>query len=160
MELRPYRPDDLDELIALTIETFGPFYEQSYRPVVGELIFTNTHGEWRDDYHRHVATLHNPDENRYAAVAEDGGALVGYVAWDFDPAKRHGGIDILATASTHRRQGLAKSLCEHAFAHLKAQGIETVEIGTGGDPFHEPARALYESLGCTPFPTTRYYREL
>jgi len=35
-----------------------------------------------------------------------------------------------------------------------------VTIVTGGDPFHAPARALYESLGCIALPDTVYYRRL
>jgi hypothetical protein len=34
------------------------------------------------------------------------------------------------------------------------------EIGAGGDPFHAPARALYEKLGCTALPVAFYYRRL
>jgi hypothetical protein len=39
-------------------------------------------------------------------------------------------------------------------------GEVVVSIGTGGDDFHAPARALYESLGFTPFPTVNYTRAL
>lgn len=160
MDLRPYQPRDLDRLIELTIETFGPFYEQSFRSIVGELVFSNTHGNWREDYHQQVSNLHGPDRGQYVVVAEDAGAIAGYVAWNLNPVRRRGEIDILAVASTHRRLGLGKTLCEHAFADLKGRGVEVVEIGTGGDGFHAAARALYESLGCTPFPAVRYYKEI
>jgi hypothetical protein len=43
---------------------------------------------------------------------------------------------------------------------MRRDGAEVVEIGTGGDPIHAPARALYERLGCTPLPVTVYYRTL
>ena len=42
----------------------------------------------------------------------------------------------------------------------RALGAEMVEIRTGADDFHAPARALYESLGCVQYPTAAYYREL
>ena len=51
-------------------------------------------------------------------------------------------------------------MCEHAFGEMRALGAEVVEIGTGADPFHAPARALYERLGCTQLPIAVYYREL
>ncbi|MDX3067627.1 GNAT family N-acetyltransferase, partial [Streptomyces sp. ND04-05B] len=60
----------------------------------------------------------------------------------------------------HRGAGTATALCEHAFADLRGRGVRLVEIGTGGDTFHAPARALYESLGCALFPTAHYYRRL
>ncbi|MFC0626252.1 GNAT family N-acetyltransferase [Kribbella deserti] len=160
MDLRAYQPRDLEQLIELTIDTFGPFYEQSFRDVVGEAVFNNTHGSWRADYREQVASLYAPDLGRYVVVAEDDGVVVGYVAWNLNPVARRGEIDILAVASSHRRHGLGKILCGHAFADLKDRGVEVVEIGTGGDGFHAPARALYESLGCTAFPAVRYYKEI
>ncbi|MFJ8933404.1 GNAT family N-acetyltransferase [Streptomyces sp. NPDC102364] len=43
---------------------------------------------------------------------------------------------------------------------MRLRGAEIVEIGTGGDPFHAPARALYEQLGCTQSPVAVYFRQL
>jgi len=160
MDLRTYHSRDFDRLLDLTIATFGPFYEQSFRSIVGNAIFLNTHGNWREDYREHLSTLHAPAQGRYVLVAAEADLIAGYVAWTFNPAKRRGEIDILAIDSRHRRSGLGQTLCEHVFADLKTRGAEVVEIGTGGDRFHAPARALYESLGCTPFPATRYYKEI
>jgi ribosomal protein S18 acetylase RimI-like enzyme len=160
MQLRPFHPADLAELIELTIETFGPFYEQSFRPAVGEMIFRHQHGGWREDYRAEVPTLHDPDQDRFVAVADDAGTITGYVAWNLDLAKRHGELHIVAVAAGHRRRGLGTTLCEHAFSEMKARGVEVVGIGTGGDAFHAPARALYERLGCTPFPAATYFREV
>ena len=33
-------------------------------------------------------------------------------------------------------------------------------LGTGGDEFHAPARAFYDSLGMTPLPVVVYYKVL
>ena len=35
---------------------------------------------------------------------------------------------------------------------MRVRDVEVVAIGTGGDWFQAPARALLESLGFTPFP--------
>ena len=160
MNIRPYADSDLPRLTDLTIETFGPFYEDGFRPVVGEAIFENQHGHWRDDYRAQVPTLHEPDSRKYVAVAEDATSIVGYVAWNFDLEHENGRIEILAVSARHRRHGVGTRLCQHAFADLKERGIQVVVIGTGGDAFHSPARALYSSLGCTPYPVTVYYKRL
>jgi hypothetical protein len=47
-----------------------------------------------------------------------------------------------------------------AFGAMRDLGAEVAVIGTGGDAFHAPARALYESLGCTMLPAAVYYRQL
>ncbi|MBJ6616423.1 GNAT family N-acetyltransferase [Streptomyces sp. I4(2020)] len=171
MRIRAFTPRDLASLTDLTIETFRPFYEDSFRPLVGETVFANQHGDWRDDYRREVPRLHAPERHRYVAVAEagddndngdgdDGDGLAGYVAWSVDPDRRNGSISHLAVSAQHRRHHVGTALCEHAFAHMRSLGAEVVEIGTGGDPFHAPARALYERLGCTALPTAVYYRQL
>ncbi|MEU3168361.1 GNAT family N-acetyltransferase [Streptosporangium sp. NPDC006930] len=160
MLIRPFVQQDLTRLTELTIETFRPFYEDHFRPLVGEVVFANRHGNWRDDYREQVAELHDPARHRYVAVAETENAIVGYVAWGVDPADRNGTITHLAISAEHRRQHTGTALCEHAFDEMRALDVEVVEIGTGGDPFHAPARALYEKLGCTLLPVAVYYREL
>ncbi|MEW2382199.1 GNAT family N-acetyltransferase [Micromonospora sp. NPDC047707] len=160
MRIRAFRQDDLAPLTNLTIETFRPFYEDYFRPLVGEVIFANQHGAWRDDYRTQLAGLHAPEEHRHVAVAEIDGTIAGYVAWSVDPARRNGTVTILAVSAAYRRHHLGTALCEHAFDELRALGAEVVEIGTGSDPFHAPARALYERLGCTELPIAVYYRQL
>jgi ribosomal protein S18 acetylase RimI-like enzyme len=160
MFIRPFARRDLARLTELTIETFGPFYEDSFRPLVGDFIFANQHGNWRDDYRTQVAELHDPGKHKHIAVAEAAGVIVGYVAWSADPARRNGSVTMLAVSAGHRRNHTGTALCEHAFAELRTLGAEVVVIGTGGDPFHRPARALYERLGCTKLPVAVYYRRL
>jgi ribosomal protein S18 acetylase RimI-like enzyme len=93
-------------------------------------------------------------------VAEDHAEIVGFIAWTMRPLKRSGEIEMLAVESAHRRHHVASALCEHAFDYLRRHGIEVVSLGTGGDEFHAPARALYDSLGMTPLPVIVYYKAL
>jgi ribosomal protein S18 acetylase RimI-like enzyme len=160
MHIRSYVDADLTRLVDLTIDTFGPFYEESFRPLVGELIFARQHGDWRGDYRRQVPGLHDPAGHKYVAVAERDGVPAGYVAWHLDLPRGQATIELLAVAREHRRSNIATALCEHAFTAMRAAGAEYVEIGTGGDPFHAPARAFYESLGCVQLPVAVYFREL
>ena len=41
-------------------------------------------------------------------------------------------------------------------AQMRSAEVEVVQIGTGGDPFNAPARALYERLGFTQVPVAVY----
>jgi ribosomal protein S18 acetylase RimI-like enzyme len=160
MLIRAFSQHDLAPLTDLTIETFRPFYEDSFRPLTGDVIFAIQHGNWRDDHRKQVAELHAPERHAYVAVAEAEDGIAGYVAWSVEPVGRKGTVTILAVSAKHRRHRVGTALCEHAFAEMRALGAELVEIGTGGDPFHAPARALYERLGCTPFPAMVYFRRL
>src|SRR5215469_11080612 len=72
VNIRSYHPDDLNALIELTIATFGPFYEDHFRPLAGEVIFHHQHGRWADDYRAQVPALHDPAAGKHVAVAETG----------------------------------------------------------------------------------------
>ena len=142
VNIRSYHPDDLDTLIELTIATFGPFYENHFRPLAGEVIFQHQHGRWADDYRAQVPALHEPAAGKHVAVAEAGGGAI-------------------AVAAAHRREHIGTALCDHAFSDMKEKDVEVVTIGTGGtDAFHAPARALYESLGFLPWHVAVYFRQL
>ncbi|WEV29496.1 GNAT family N-acetyltransferase [Streptomyces sp. 71268] len=160
MLVRAFNQPDLAPLTALTIETFRPFHEEVFRPLMGEAVSAVEYGDWREGYREQVAGLHAPDRHAHVAVAEIDGDIAGYVAWNVDPARRKAVVTILAVAAHHRRRRVGATLCEHAFARMRALGAQVVEIGTGGDPFHAPARALYEELGCTALPVAVYYRPL
>lgn len=162
MNIRPFHPRDLDALTELTITTFGPFYENHFRPLAGEAIFQHQHGRWADDYRAQVPGFHDPAASKYVAVAEtDDRAIAGYVAWTIEPARRHGDVVMLAVAAAHRRGHVGTALCEYAFDDMTRKDVEVVTIGTGGtDSFHAPARALYESLGCVPVHVAWYFRQL
>ncbi len=161
MQIRSFRSTDLSTLVDITIEVFGPFYEESFRAMVPPDVFTHQHGSWEGDYRRSVPQLHSPDQGRYVAVAEsDDGEILGYIAWNIDPDRHHGEIDTVAVLPGARGQGLGRALCEHAMTHMRAGNVEVVELGTGGDAFHAPARALYEALGFNLVPVAVYMRGL
>lgn len=161
MHIRPFQPSDLPTLVDLTIEVFGPFYEQSFRTMVPSDVYEHQHGQWADDYRASVPKLHDPEQGKHVAVAESiDGLLAAYVGWHIDLEGRHGQIDPLAVRETHRRSGLGRALCEHAMSAMRAHPLEVVSLGTGGDWFHAPARALYESMGFYPVPVVYYLRAL
>ncbi|MGV9877852.1 GNAT family N-acetyltransferase [Streptomyces sp. NPDC003006] len=114
---------------------------------------------------RRRSRLHHPARRHTyvavaVAVAEVDDGIAGYVAWSVDPARRKGSVTILAVSAEYRRRHVGTTLCEHAFAQMRSLGAEAAEIGTGGDTFHAPARALYEGLGFTPLPVAVYSRLL
>ncbi|MFI6289932.1 GNAT family N-acetyltransferase [Nonomuraea sp. NPDC050790] len=161
MDIRPVEPADLPALVDLACAVFGPFYLDSFRPLAGEIVFANRHGDWQEDYRRHLAGVHDPAQGRYAAVAWAGDEVAGFAGWVVQEAERHGEIDIVAVAPARRRHGIGRALVEHALREIKATGVvDVVSVGTGGDDFHAPARALYESFGFTPYPHVNYTKAL
>lgn len=162
MQLRTYDPSDFETVLALNIDTFGPFMAD-YREHVGDVVFTLERDDWQGTYARQIPTLHAPADGRWVVIAEDGGPgtpILGYVAWALDQETAHGTIELLAVSREHRGRHVATTLCRHAMDDLRTRGARTVDVGTGGDAFHAPARACYESLGFIAVPVVHYVREL
>jgi putative acetyltransferase len=68
--------------------------------------------------------------------------------------QQHAEIKSMRTASSHRRQGVAKQLLQHLLDEAKQRGYTRVSLETGSMDFFMPARALYASFGfenCPPF---------
>jgi|SRR5829696_2402462 len=158
MHIRPFADSDLDHLVDITIETFRPFFEGYVHALLGAELFRQQHGRWQQDYRDEVPTLHDPSAGRHIAVAQIGPAIAGYVSWKTGEKPSHGQIYLLAVAAPHRRHNVGRRLCGHAIEQMKAADVEVVEIGTGDDAFHAPARALYETLGFTKIPIAGYLK--
>jgi hypothetical protein len=43
---------------------------------------------------------------------------------------------------------------------MRTSGMDIAAVGTGGDPGHAPARAVYEAEGFTALPGVRYLKLL
>jgi ribosomal protein S18 acetylase RimI-like enzyme len=151
---------NIPRLVAIAIETFGPFYEGYVHPLLGDAVFQHQHGNWRGDYRSDVPTLHFPEEGRTMAMAEVDGVIAGFVAWKIGVKEGHGEIYLLAVSPNYRRSNVGRTLCLHAMHEMKSKAVDVVEIGTGGDAFHAPARALYESLGFTMIPVAAYLKKI
>ncbi len=159
MHIRDCTPLDLPALTALTIETFRPLLAGSLVKLRAE-VTAHDHGHWEDDYRHEVPSLLAPDEGRFITLAEEHGTHARLRRLE------HHRCDVRTTGDgcrSHpdaRRQGVARALCLAALTRLGELGVTVVHIGTGGDEFHAPARALYESLGFIPYPTIDYARTL
>jgi ribosomal protein S18 acetylase RimI-like enzyme len=158
MHIRDCTTHDIPALIELTIATFRPLFTgtlMDLRPEVTE----HDHGRWEDDYRAEVPALFAPHEDRFITLAEHDGEVLGYVGWDITDSTS-GRLQMVAVHPDARGQGVARALCTAAIGQLQQRGVAVVHIGTGGDAFHAPARALYESLGFIPYPTVDYARAI
>lgn len=158
MLIRDAAASDIPALVDLTIEAFRPLFTgplPALRPAVTE----HDHGRWEDDYRREVPSFLAPEDDRFVTLAEEDGRALGYVGW-YVTAVTAGRLEMVAVHPDARRRGVARRLCTAVLASLGERGVAVVHIGTGGDAFHAPARALYESLGFTPYPTVDYARAL
>lgn len=78
-----------------------------------------------------------------AAVAEEGGTLIGYTLATISGVE--GSVGRLAVAPGHRRRGIGAALASEAVAWLAGRGARAVTLSTQHD--NDASRALYAALG-------------
>ena len=159
MQIREADASDLPGLTELTIRAFRPLFEEHWPALLHPTVFSHDHGQWEAAYRVEVPALHDPDKDRFVTLAEEDGQLLGYVGWHI--AKPGSGrLQLVAVDPEARRRGVGRALCQVAIDELRARDVVVVHVGTGGDPFHEPARRLYESLGFSGMPVMDYTQAL
>lgn len=160
VEIRPFEAPDLDPIVELSLRAWEPVFE-SLRTVLGDAIFARLHEpDWRTaqaDAVRSGCTSEERDV--FVAVAE--GRQVGFATVVLNAFhERMGVVDMIAVDPAYQRRGVATQLMDHATEHMRANGMDIAAVGTGGDPGHAPARALYEERGFTALPGVRYLKLL
>jgi GNAT superfamily N-acetyltransferase len=69
-----------------------------------------------------------------------------------------GVVDMIAVDPQYQRHGIATALMDRSIEHMLERGMDIAAVGTGADPGHAPARALYEQRGFTLIPAARYLK--
>ena len=75
---RPFRPDDLESLVGLTVRAFEPV-QDAIRHQLGDELFDRQNGQWEQDYRDTLAGLTGPQHSHRFLVAVAHGEPVGGV---------------------------------------------------------------------------------
>jgi GNAT superfamily N-acetyltransferase len=160
--LRPYRPADLDAVVALSLRAWeGAF--ASWREILGERLYDLAYPDWRRSQ---AAEVRGACEKHPATtvVAERDGRVVGFATTvlgePVPEGARTADLEIIAVDPDVQGDGIGRRLVEAALGLMRDAGCAYANVWTGGDPGHGAARALYESSGFTALPVVHYYREL
>ena len=159
--IRPLAAPDIAAVVDLSLRAWEPVFD-SFRQVLGEEIFLHFYPEWSAMQAAAVERVCR-DEAMPTWVADHDGRAVGFVAIVHDRQEdepRSSEIEMIAVDPEHHRRGIAADLIAYAAERMREHGSELAVIGTGGDPWHAPARAAYEQAGFTPLPLVRYYKLL
>jgi ribosomal protein S18 acetylase RimI-like enzyme len=156
--IRAFEPQDLDRIVELSLAAWAPVFA-SFRRLLGDQLFFLAYPDWRESQSRAVrSTCSSPETDVWVAIVD--GCPVGFVASRLKLASEPlaGEIEMIAVDPDCQRSGIATRLLEHAIEHLHEAGVSLIEVATGGDPAHTPARTLYERAGFRALPLARYYR--
>jgi ribosomal protein S18 acetylase RimI-like enzyme len=159
--IREYQSADETEVLDLSLRAWAPNFA-SMEEILGRDIFTRLHGEdWRAYQSKSVKNV-LADRLTQVWVGEDAyGNVIGFVAATVvDAARGLGEIIMVAVDPSASGGGLGTALTNHATEWMRAQGLRTAMIGTGGDLEHRAARRTYEKAGYTVIPMARYFKAL
>jgi ribosomal protein S18 acetylase RimI-like enzyme len=158
VDLRPVVDADLAPLVDLSLRAWAPVFASIEAQLAGSGVFALQHPDWRADQRAAVeSACHDPAVE--VVVAEVDGTVAGFVA----TTRREddlGEIHMIAVDPAHQRRGVGRALTRVALERLRAQGLATAMVETGGDPGQEPARQLYEDAGFTALPIVRHFTTL
>jgi len=139
--IRPYRPDDRDALIDITVRAFdGVSIDQNIEARYGVV-----HGvPWQERKARHIEfdIAANPAG---ILIFELDGRVVGYITCRFDRHTLIGWIPNFAVAPDCQGQGIGKQLLAAAIDYLRSHGMGYVRIETLEQ--NRRCTALYPKLG-------------
>ena len=156
--IRPQLDADIAAIVAFSLRAWQPVYESMTR-VLGPRLSRLVYPDWAAGQARAVEEVCR-DENMTVWVAEVEARPAGFAAVAFRNDPDSAEIEMIAVDPDQQNRGIGSALLAFAFDWISAAGVKLVQLGTGGDPGHAPARHTYEKAGFTPLPLVRYYKEL
>jgi ribosomal protein S18 acetylase RimI-like enzyme len=157
--IRPFRDDDVDAVVHLSLLAWEPVF-RSFERILGPEIYARIYPDWKTSQRAGVEGICKDSEKAVVWVAETEGLVVGFVAYELNNEDQTGEVQLLAVHPDHQNLGIGTELNKWALRRMAEGGMRTAVVGTGGDPSHAPARRSYEKAGYTPLPLVRYYRAL
>lgn len=141
MEIRPFRPEDLDEIRRLTVEAFDGVsidqnIEQQFGPIAGK------NWQWRKGRHIDADAAREPTG---IFVAWHAGRIVGSITTWMDHDAGIGHVPNLTLTADVRGRGYGRQLLEFALRRFREHGLTHTRIETLEQ--NPTARKLYESYG-------------
>jgi len=140
VRIRPARPADLDAIVRITGEVFGPFALEAH---IERMLGPGRSGwlEIKAQGLRHELQAY-PDA---CFVAELGGRVVGYVTNTVSDRASRGTIANLAVSADCQGRGVGRRLLLRSLAHFRKLGLKQAKIETLA--CNDAGRHLYPSVG-------------
>ena len=157
--IRPFAEEDLDAIVELSLLAWKPIFA-SFEQILGPEIYPIEYPDWRQSQAEGVATVCQDRDKYTVLVAEIGGRVVGFLAYELREKDATGEVYMLAVHPDHQNQDIGTRLNIAALEAMKAAGMRLAVVGTGGEESHAPARRSYEKAGYTALPLVRYYKAL
>jgi ribosomal protein S18 acetylase RimI-like enzyme len=167
MQIEPYAPCYLDEVIRLSLRAWTPVFESLQNVMNADIYQAFYPDHWCVSQQKAVEDLCTAkDTNVWVArvfdqpEANEAGSTVGFVATKLHSEDNMGEIYMVAVDPDYQGRGIGSALIEFALTSMKDAGMSIAMVETAGDPGHAPARHTYEKAGFELFPVARYFKKL
>lgn len=158
MDIREYRPEDLERIMEIANTAWKPIRQMS-REALGDTISDLFHPKG-DAVSKGLEVKWQIECGQYnIAVCEHEGVVVGFITWmikDF-----MGEICNNAADSSSGLKGIGQTMYKYVLEQFRRSGVKVVKVSTGLDWAHAPARRAYERAGFKRhLDSTTYFMEL
>lgn len=157
--IRPVAEGDTAVLIEVAWSAFEPV-RRSFEQLLGAAIYARIYPDWNAMQREAVEKYCANADQFTVLVADVDGTAVGFIACVVNHETKTGEVEHLAVHADHQNGGIGTALNLAALDAMRDAGMKHVQLGTGGDESHAPARRSYEKAGYTALPLVRYYRDL
>ena len=158
MNMRNYCPEDLEAVMAIANTAWQPIRKMS-REALGDSIsdFFNPAG---DALSQGLQVKAQIDGGKYGiAVCEHEGAVIGFITWKIEGESAEICNNAALVASGIK--GIGQTMYKYVMEVFRASGVKVVQVTTGLDWAHAPARRAYERAGFKRrLESVTYYMEL
>jgi GNAT superfamily N-acetyltransferase len=158
-KVRLYLDDDWPSVLEICLLAFTPVYE-SFESLLGTELFPLVYPDWKASNEKYLRSLSESGERERFFVAEENGAIIGFIHYAVNAENQFGNIGLNAVHPAHQGQGIGSLMYRHVLDIMRAMGMRYVRVDTGGDLSHAPARRAYEKAGFAPLPVVHYFKSL
>ena len=144
MNMREYRPEDLETVMTLANEAWKPIRQMS-NAALGEKIvkLLNPNGT---DNTKGLQVKEQIDSGKYGiAICEHADKIVGFITWQINGIT--GVICNNAALPGSGLKGIGQMMYKYVLDLFRSQGVKVAQVVTGMDWAHAPARRAYERAG-------------
>lgn len=137
---------DIPVLQDIRRRAFAPVYK-GFREAVGPDLAGHVFADAEQDQSDYLDSICKPDSSVHMRILMQEDAVIGFCGYRVNEKNRSGVIDLNAVDPDYQGRGAGKYMYEKVFDEMRDRGDVGVEVSTGGDAAHEPARRAYEGVG-------------
>lgn len=145
MKIRPYQPEDLNEISDIAQRAWQPIRTMT-RKALGEDLYVHLNPDPENGKRKQIAD-HIHMYPGCTLVCEAGGRQVGFVTFVIDRKKGVGEILNNAVDPEAGLKGVGQLMYRAVLDRFREEGLFCAKVHTGLDEAHAPARRAYERAG-------------